>query len=480
VSDAITSAALKLTHIVKRFGHTTALADATLAVRRGTVHALLGENGAGKTTLMRIANGMLSADAGAFVVNGRTAHFKSPRDAIAAGIGMVHQHFTNIPAMTVAENVALGKHGRFSRAIAEREVEAVASRTGLALDPGARVAELPVAAQQRLEILKALSRHARLLILDEPTAVLAPVEAEQLLAWLRAFALDGATAILITHKLREALAIADDITVLRGGRTVLSTAASETDAGSLAAAMLGEAPPVSVAPNAAPLGAVLVNADRITIRDSHGLPRISDATLQVRGGEILGVAGVETSGHHLLLRAIAGRVPVSSGHLERPARVGFIPEDRLRDALIANFSLVENVALKGAGARTGRMEWKHWRAVTADVSRANDVRASGPDAPASTLSGGNQQKLVVARELHDDPGVLIAENPTRGLDVRASAAVHERLRSASAQGMAVVVSSSDLDEMLSLATRVVAVHGGVVREVALDRAIVGRAMLGLV
>jgi simple sugar transport system ATP-binding protein len=470
---------LKLMAIVKRFGATTALDGAALSVQRGTVHALLGENGAGKTTLMRIAHGLLRPDAGAIAVAGREVRFDSPRDAIAAGIGMVHQHFTNVPAMTVAENVALGKRGRFDHARAAREVEDIGSRTGLVLDPRARVAELPLAAQQRLEIVKALARDARLLILDEPTAVLAPDEAEHLLAWLRGFAAGGGTAILITHKLREALSIADEVTVLRHGRTVLTTAASGTDTSALATAMLGDAPVSTPSADGAELGGVLVDAERITIHDASGIPRIIEATLQVRAGEILGVAGVETSGHHFLLRAIAGRMRVSSGRLECPSRVGFVPDDRLRDALISSFSLVENVALKGAGARTGMTEWSRWRALTVSLARAQDVRASGPEAQVGTLSGGNQQKLVVARELHDDPGVLVAENPTRGLDVRASLAVHARIRSACAAGMAIVLSSSDLDEMLSLATRVVAVHAGHVREVTPDRSTVGRAMLGL-
>jgi simple sugar transport system ATP-binding protein len=470
---------LKLTAIVKRFGQSTALDGASLSVKRGTVHALLGENGAGKTTLMRIAHGLLRPNAGAIAVDGREVRFNSPRDAIAAGIGMVHQHFTNVPAMTVAENVALGKRGRFDHVRAAREVEDIGSRTGLLLEPRARVAELPVAAQQRLEIVKALAHNARLLILDEPTAVLVPAEAEHLLAWLRGFAAGGGTAILITHKLREALSIADEVTVLRRGRTVLTTTASATDTGALAEAMLGDAPPVAASAASGELGAVLVDAERITIHDASGIPRIVDATLQVRAGEILGVAGVETSGHHFLLRAIAGRIRVSSGRLDRPPRVGFIPEDRLRDALISNFSLVENVALKGAGARRGMTDWSRWRALTVSLSHAQDLRAPGPDAQVGTLSGGNQQKLVVARELHDDPGILVAENPTRGLDVRASSAVHDRIRFARAAGMAIVLSSSDLDEMLSLATRIVAVHAGHVREVVPERATVGRAMLGL-
>jgi ABC-type uncharacterized transport system ATPase subunit len=267
--------------------------------------------------------------------------------------------------------------------------------------------------------------------------------------------------------------------VLRRGQTVLTTTIADTTESALVTAMLGEAPSVPAARVPVCLGEVLVNADHVTIRDSHGPPRILDATLQVRGGEILAVAGVESSGHQLLLRAIAGRGSVTAGRLERSGDVGFIPDDRLRDAIIANFTLAENLALNGAGARAGRIDWNHWRALTAEIARAHDVRAAGPDVPVHTLSGGNQQKLVVAREMYGHPAILVAENPTRGLDVRASAAVHGYLRAAAAGGMAVILSSSDLDELLSLASRVVAVHAGRVREVPLDRTIVGRAILGV-
>jgi len=470
---------LRLEQIVKRFGSARALDGADLWVRPGTVHAVLGENGAGKTTLMRVAFGLLQPDAGRVLVDGREARFESPADAIAAGIGMVHQHFTNVPAMSVAENIALGKHGLFSRSRAAAEVRAIASETQLELEPEAQAASLSVGAQQRLEILKALVRRARVLIMDEPTAVLAPGEAKDLLAWLRSFADGGGSVILITHKLSEALEVADEVTVLRYGQTVFASPSAETKPERLAEAMLGAPATVPVAVAHLPPGEIVLRLCSVTVADSRGMTRIADANLEVREHEILGIAALEDAGHHLLLRAIAGRTPLASGHLELHGGVALIPEDRQRDALILSFSLTENVALKGAGTRRGRMEWPTRRRAAQLLTREYDVRAASVDDPVSALSGGNQQKLVLARELSDRPAVIVAENPTRGLDIRATAAVHTRLRDAAARGSAVIVYSSDVDEVLALATRIVAVHAGRLTNVPNDRETAGRAMLGL-
>jgi len=470
---------LRLEQIVKRFGSARALDGADLWVRPGTVHAVLGENGAGKTTLMRVAFGLLQPDTGRVLVDGREARFESPADAIAAGIGMVHQHFTNVPAMSVAENIALGKHGLFSRSRAAAEVRAIASETQLELEPEAQAASLSVGAQQRLEILKALVRRARVLIMDEPTAVLAPAEAKDLLAWLRSFADGGGSVILITHKLAEALEVADEVTVLRYGQTVFASPSAETKPERLAEAMLGAPATVPVAVPHLPPGEIVLSLSSVTVADSRGMTRIADANLEVREHEILGIAALEDSGHHLLLRAIAGRAPLAGGHLESRGGVALIPEDRQRDALILSFSLTENVALKGAGTRRGRIEWSARRRAAQLLTREYDVRATSVDDAASSLSGGNQQKLVLARELSDRPAVIVAENPTRGLDIRATAAVHTRLRDAAARGSAVIVYSSDLDEVLALATRVVAVHAGRLTNVPNDREAAGRAMLGL-
>ena len=471
---------LHLENIVKTFGETRALDAAGLSVRPGTVHALLGENGAGKTTLMRIAFGLLHPDAGRILLDDRDVGFESPADAIAAGIGMVHQHFTNIPAMTVAENIALGGHGRYSRGQAVADVRVIATETQLPLDPNARVESLNVGAQQRLEILKALAKRARLLIMDEPTAVLAPAEAKDLLAWLRAFADNGGSVILITHKLSEALSIADDVTVLRYGATVYSSSARETTADRLAEAMLGA--PVAEPDDVEALsvaGETVLRLSSVSIADGQGVERVFDANLEVREREIVGIAALEDSGHQQLLRAIAGRLAPVRGVLERRGAAALIPEDRHREGLILGFSLTENVALKGAGRRRGRIDWRECRNSARRLIGEYDVRAPTVDVAASALSGGNQQKVVLARELSDQPAVIVAENPTRGLDIRATAAVHARLRAAAAQGAAVIVYSSDLDEVLALATRVVAVHAGRLDEVPNDRELAGRAMLGL-
>jgi general nucleoside transport system ATP-binding protein len=485
-----TAPAIALIDVVKRFGAVAALDLASLSVRSGTVHALLGENGAGKTTLMRIAFGMVRPDAGRLTMHGKPVDWRSPSDAILAGIGMVHQHFTLVPAMTVAENVELGAGiadgWRFDRRATEDHVRALSRASGLSVEPSAVVGDLSVAAQQRVEILKALSRDARILILDEPTAVLAPRETEELLRWLRSYADNGGTAILITHKLREALAVADDVTVLRRGQTVLVATRAAADEHLLTRAMIGDEMDSARTTDSrgqsrslhSPVGEPVVTLDEVMATDAARRETIR-ATFVVRAGEIVGIAGVEGAGQHTLLRVLAGRIQPTSGQLTRPADVAFIPEDRQRDGLVLDFSLAENVALRGAGTRRGVMSWPSVRQRTAVLMRELDIRASGVTTVARTLSGGNQQRLVLARELDGQPPLIVAENPTRGLDVRAAADVHERLRAARDAGTAVVLYSSDLDEVLALATRVLAVHAGSIREVAPEKDVVGQVILGL-
>jgi ABC-type uncharacterized transport system ATPase subunit len=488
----VSSPALELTGISKRYGAAVALSDASFILRPGTVHALLGENGAGKTTLMRVAFGMVRPDAGRVQIDGRIVDLRSPAAAITAGIGMVHQHFTLVPAMTVAENVALGGHGLLHRAESADRVRALASLTGFAIDPDALVERLPVGAQQRVEIAKALARDARTLVLDEPTAVLAPAEVDELLAWLRRYVGDGNAAVIITHKLREAISVADDVTVLRHGRVAHTGSVATTSAGALTTAMLGadSASAPASAPSPSPAsssnrGPVVFRAEALCVRDDDGVERVRDATFTVHGGEIVGVVGVEGAGQRELLRALAGRREAAGGSVTHPETVGFIPDDRHHDAVLLDRSLVENVALRGAGTRHGTMPWAAMGARTNALLRAYDVRGPGAGAPVRALSGGNQQKLVLARELDDaegavnDPLAIVAENPMRGLDVRAAAEVAARLRDARDRGAAVIVYSSDLDEVLSLASRVLVAYAGVVREVPPVRDIVGRAMLGL-
>lgn len=490
--------ALELRGIGKRFGALRALEGASLCVRPGSVHALLGENGAGKTTLMRIAFGMLRPDAGTIAVRGVVRQMRAPSDALASGIGMVHQHFTLVPGMTVAENLGLGGRGRWSARQGAERVSEIARRTGFAMRPDALVETLPVGAQQRVEIAKAIAGDRSLLVLDEPTAVLAPAEAEELLRWLRAFADAGNAVVLITHKLREAVAVADDVTVLRHGRVVLARPARDVTVHMLTTAMVGAGsaePPPPAPTTAAPGGARLVlGAKDLVLADGAGVVRLRAREFFASAGEIVGVAGVEGGGQRELLRALAGRLSPVSGRLERPPRVGFVPEDRHHDAVLLDRTLAENVALRGAGARRGTIDWRRVRETTSGLLEAFDVRAAGAASPMHTLSGGNQQKVVLAREidaradlaaeeraqLAEAPRAIVAENPTRGLDVRATEAVHARLREARDRGAAVVVYSSDLDEVLALATRVYVAYAGVLAEVPCDRDAIARAMLGAI
>jgi simple sugar transport system ATP-binding protein len=491
----MTAAALALEEVSKRFGSAHALVRASLAVRPGTVHALLGENGAGKTTLMRIAYGLIRPDSGVVRIEGRPVRLATPANAIAAGLGMVHQHFTIVHAMTVAENVALGRRGFFDERATARQIESICAATGMQLAPSAIAGSLDVPAQQELEIVKALAQDARILILDEPTAVLAPLEAERLLKQLRRLASTGLTVILITHKLREALSIADEVTVLRRGTTVLAAPSAHLSESALADAILGSTwmtPPdtmalsgTSMTPAGTPSrlggaqrGAIVLRATNISVVDDNGAQRVRNASLEIHAGEIVGIAGVAGSGVRELLRALAGRMTITGGTIEGPSVTGFIPEDRHREALILDLSLAENMALHGSGSRRGLTPWSRIRNETRDLLETFDIRAQSTEVAAATLSGGNQQKLVLARELASAPSLLIAENPVRGLDLRGAATVFERLRRARDGGMAIIIYSGDLDELLALADRILVLYGGSLSETFLDREAIGQAMLG--
>lgn len=484
--------ALALHGISKRFGSVTALDNVSMRVRPGTVHALLGENGAGKTTLMRVAFGLVASDAGHLEINGVRINAHSAANAIKHKLGMVHQHFSLVAAMSVTENVALGNHGVFTPARVAAQIRTIGERTGLRLDPEARVADLPVSAQQRCEIVKALARDARVLILDEPTAVLAPEEAQALLRWVREFVAQHPShaVVLITHKLRDALAVADDLTVLRRGACAATGPARTFTEASLADAMLGPTErSASVEAELVPqvqrhtdsVGAhhVVLRADALTLHDDRGVARVHAASFHVRAGEIVGLAAVEGSGQAELLRALAGLHAVAGGRLHRPEEVGFVPEDRHKNALLLDASLTENYVLRDAGRRRGRIPWRAMATRTDAVLSTRDVRAGGPHVHARTLSGGNQQKFVLARALDDAPPALIVENPTRGLDFRATAAVHDALHEAREAGIAILFYSSDIDEVLTIADRVLVLQSGTLREVPRDRELVGRAMLGL-
>lgn len=468
--------ALELRGVVKRFGQTVALEDVELVVHPGQVHALLGENGAGKSTAMRVAYGLISPDSGGVRVFGRDVGRHSVQAAADAGLGMVHQHLSLVPTFTAAESLALGGRGLFRRADAAAKLRSVSEASGLRVEPDALVSELSLVEQQRLEILKALARDARVLILDEPTAVLAPSESEELLRWLREFATGGGSVVLVTHKLREALAIADAVTVLRRGRVVLSVAAGQTSEADLARAMFPDASP-QPSMLAGHVGERVVRIEAVDIGGARGMA-VRGASLSLHRGEIVGIAAIEGSGHRELLGALAGLAAAHRGTLELPSRIALIPADRARDAVVGEFSLTENVALHGLFRQRGLMPWATLRDRTETLIDRFGIAASSPDAALRSLSGGNQQRLVVARELAQDVDLVIADNPTRGLDLRATAFVHEQLRLAASRGAAVVVHSSDVDEVLALASRVVVVFHGAVRAVPRDRDAISMAMVG--
>lgn len=482
---------LELSAIQKRFGSVQALHGADFALAAGEVQALLGENGAGKTTLMHIAYGLVRPDAGSVRYYGTERPVGSPRLARDLGVGMVHQHFTAVPALTVAENIALAAGWSGHPRQLCRRAAAVSERFGLPLEPDQRAGRLSVALKQRLEIVKALAADARILLLDEPTAVLAPAESAELLGVIRNFAQSGGSAVLITHKLDEALRAADRVTVLRQGTVTHKGIIAGETAESLAEAMIGSASLASPGlsrevgpPSRATADRVLVRLEALEVSRESGYGiAVRHGALRVCGGEIVGVAAVEGNGQRELLRAIAGRILPLRGRLEVTPPVGFIPEDRMVEGLIPELTLTENLTLgldrEAPWVRRGYIDWKEARARTSDLLREYDIVAAGPDARAASLSGGNQQKLIVARELSRHPAVLVAENPTRGLDIGAAAAIHCRIEAAAAAGAAVLFYSSDLDEVLTLAHRVVVVCRGILIEAPPDasREEVGNLML---
>jgi simple sugar transport system ATP-binding protein len=472
---------LTLTRISKSFGALLALDDVSFDVAAGEVHALLGENGAGKSTLIRIAAGMLRPDSGAIAMPGSIPGEGSPgvraRPAapMPAPIGMVAQHFSSIPAFTVAENIALAAGWRETGRAAERRAAEVIARLGLPLDAAAVVETLSVQLRQRLEIVKALAGDARVLLLDEPSAVLAPREVTELLQLVRDFAAKGGAVVLITHKLDEVFAAADRVTVLRRGRVTFSGAVGAETPATLSRAMIGGDLP-SVERTARTPGDVVVRAEGLM------LERVP-LEFAIRAGEIVGVAAVEGNGQRALLRAIAGldEVVIEGGTLQVTGPVAFVPEDRTTEGIIPTLTLTENVLL-GDGAAPWWLDWPALRARTSALLESFDVRGGDAETPAASLSGGNQQKLIFARVLERAPRVLVVEDPTRGLDVQATAAIHERLRAAAAGGAAVIVHSSDLDEVLELADRLFVMANGSLTELPMDtpRDVVGDAMLGVV
>jgi len=474
---------LELRGITKRFPGVVANDRVDLDVREGEVHALLGENGAGKSTLMNEVYGLYRPDEGQVWVRGRPVTIHSPKEAIASGIGMVHQHFMLIPVMTVAENIVLATeptHGAVFLDLdtAVARVKELSETFGLAVDPRARVDAISVAQQQRVEILKALYRGADILILDEPTAVLTPQETEELFVVIRSLREQGKSIIFISHKLKEVLQIADRITVLRRGKKVETLQREGATENQLARLMVGREVLLRVDKQPASPGDPLLLVEELSVLDDRGLEAVRGASLEVREGEIVGLAGVDGNGQTELIEALTGLRRVASGRIAIGGKdvtgagakdvidlgIGHIPEDRHRHGLVLDFSLAENLALhdfrKAPDSRFGWLFPRRLVERAKNLLRQFDVRGGGPETLASSLSGGNQQKVVLAREIARDPRVLLAAQPTRGLDVGAIEFVHRRLIEARDRRKAVLLISFELDEILSLADRILVIYEG--------------------
>jgi ABC-type uncharacterized transport system ATPase subunit len=496
---------VELRGITKRFPGVVANEDVDLVVDAGQVLGLLGENGAGKSTLMNILFGLYQQTEGEVLVDGEAVQFSSPADAIAAGIGMVHQHFMLVPVFTVAENVMLGVEpttgpGILDRDAARERVRELSERHGLRVDPDAMVEDLPVGVQQRVEILKALYRDADCLILDEPTAVLTPREIDDMLRIVRTLADEGRSVIFISHKLREVRAIADTITILRRGRVVHTTTPAESDEHELATAMVGREVQTVVSRHDGDTGDVVLRVTDVRVRDERDQLAVVDASMEVRAGEIVAIAGVQGNGQTELVEAVVGLRRPTTGRITLdghdvttadPARMvelgaAHVPEDRQRDGLISSFPVADNFVLNLSGRRpfsSGmRVNRAAVRANAETLVRDFDVRTSSVDTPVGTLSGGNQQKVIVGREMSHAERLLVLSQPTRGLDVGSIEYIHRRIVDARDRGLAVLLNSSELDEVLALADRILVMYRGlIIGEVSGDEATresVGMLMAG--
>jgi len=477
--------AIELIGIEKRFGPVHANRDVSLSVAPSTIHGIVGENGAGKSTLMSILYGFYEADAGEIRIDGRTVSIRDARDAIEAGIGMVHQHFMLVPPFTVLENVMLGAEGSAllasGRGAARAELLRLETEYGLEIDPDAVVGDLPVGLQQRVEILKALYRGARILILDEPTGVLTPQETDSLFEILRELKREGVTVILITHKLREILAVTDTVSVMRRGEMVAHRPTAETSREELAELMVGRKVLFRVDKEPASPGAVLLAVEGLGVTDSAGVARLSDVSFEVRAGEIVGLAGVSGNGQSELLEVLAGlRVPSAGrarlGELEitpanpadgaevRVAGVGHVPEDRHAMGMVMDFDAKESAILGHHNEARYNPGLLTDPSAIEEACRAKmegfDVRPPDPSLKSSLFSGGNQQKLVLARELDGDPRILLVGQPTRGVDIGAIEFIHRQLVAMRDAGAAILLVSVELDEIMGLSDRILVMCGG--------------------
>ena len=491
---------LELRGITKRFPGVVANDDVNLVVRAGEVVALLGENGAGKSTLMNVLYGLYHADEGEILIDGRPQQFSSPRDAIAAGIGMVHQHFMLVPVFTVAENVVMGveptRHGVLDLAAARRQVRSISKEYRLDVDPDAITETLPVGLQQRVEIIKVLFRHAEIVVFDEPTAVLTPQEIDDFFRIVASLRDAGKGIVFITHKLREAINIADRIVVLRRGKTVGEVLPKETDDRALAEMMVGRPVDLVVDKEPADPGSAVLTVAELTVADLDGRPLVDRVSFEVRAGEIVGIAGVQGNGQTELVEALVGLRRAESGEVRldgtaithdsprqhHEAGIAHIPEDRQRDGIVKDFTVFENIALTGyydEPLSSGPV--MHWPTAEREATRLVeefDIRTPSVGTATGTLSGGNQQKVIVAREISRDIRLAIASQPTRGVDVGSIEYIHERIVELRDRGVAVLVVSTELDEVMALADRILVMFSG--RIVAdLDAASTDHSEIGL-
>jgi general nucleoside transport system ATP-binding protein len=456
---------LRLQNITKQFGAFVANDNINLPVESGTIHAILGENGAGKSTLMNIISGLYQPDAGQIYLEGQSVKITSSTVAIKLGIGMIHQHFMLVPQLTVTENIILGTSKNINLNIHQKEAEikALSQTYNLEIDPKAKVENLPVGMQQRVEILKVLYRQAKLLILDEPTAVLTPLEVQSLISILRQLAARGHTIIFISHKLEEVINLCDDVTVLRKGKVVATTKIDQTTRQQLAELMVGR--PVVLQVNKKPVskGEVVLSVKNLLLKDNRGVAVVKNVSFELSAGEVLGVAGVDGNGQRELADAIY-LTPNPSPFKERGVRAGYIPEDRQKTGLILQFNIALNLILKAFKnqpfSRRGLLQPEVIKSNATSALSEFDIRAPNVNVKVSQLSGGNQQKIILARELAGEPELIIAMQPTRGLDIGAIEAVQQRLLAQRERGAAILYISTELDEVIAMSDRIAVMYKG--------------------
>ncbi|MDN5018689.1 ABC transporter ATP-binding protein [Streptococcus sp. SG1] len=473
---------IEMREITKIFGQFVANDKINLHLRRGEIHALLGENGAGKSTLMNMLAGLLEPTSGEIAVNGQVVKLDSPSKAASLGIGMVHQHFMLVEAFTVAENIILGseitKNGVLDIKKAIQEIKELSEKYGLAVDPSAKIEDISVGAQQRVEILKTLYRGADILIFDEPTAVLTPAEIDELMIIMKNLVKEGKSIILITHKLDEIRAVSDRVTVIRRGKSIETVEIAGATNQDLAEMMVGRSVSFTTEKNPPQPKEVILSIKDLVVNENRGIPAVKNLSLDVRAGEIVGIAGIDGNGQSELIQAITGLRKVKSGTINikgkdvvglpprkiTEMKVSHVPEDRHRDGLVLDMTISENIALqtyyKEPLSKNGILNYTNIHNYARKLMEEFDVRAANDYVPASALSGGNQQKAIIAREVDRDPDLLIVSQPTRGLDVGAIEYIHKRLIGERDKGKAVLVVSFELDEILNLSDKIAVIHDG--------------------